>query len=100
MHAPILDSDHAPDNLTPDDPSWAAACAEFAAHAKQHAENMDPDRIRAAAFIFIDAGGTVCDDVTSAMGGTICDDVLIHGDRAPLIAALRAMLAALEASDV
>jgi hypothetical protein len=89
MHAPILDSDHAPDdNLTPDDPSWAEACAEFATHAKQHAESMDPDRIHAAAFIFIDAGGAVC------------DDTLIHGDRAPLIAALRAMLGALEASDV
>jgi hypothetical protein len=88
MHAPILDSDHAPDDLTPDDPSWAAACAEFGADAQTNAGNIDPDRLRAAAFVFIDAGGLVD------------DDFIAHGDRAPLIAALRAMLAALEASDV
>jgi hypothetical protein len=88
MHAPILDSDHAPDNLTPDDPSWAAACAEFGAEARTHAADIDPDRLRAAAFIFIDVGGLVD------------HDFIAHGDRAPLISALRAMLAALEASDV
>jgi hypothetical protein len=60
MHAPILDSDHAPDDLAlNDDAAWAAACAEFGADAKAHAADISPDRLRAAAFIFIDVGGLV-----------------------------------------
>ena len=88
MHAPILDSDHTPDDLTPDDPSWAAACAEFGASTRAHVSDINPDRLRAAAYVSIDVGGLVD------------DDFIALGDRAPLIAALKAMLAALESSDV
>ena len=91
MHAPILDSDHTPDDLTPDDPSWAAACAEFGASTRAHVSDINPDRLRAAAYVFIDSRGE---------DETIRDNVVILGSRAPLISALKDMLAALESSDV
>lgn len=69
---------------TPDDPSWSAQLEEFRKHAGIHLDTAEPDKTAAAAFIVIHPGGLVA------------DDFIVHGDRAPLIAALRAMLASLE----
>jgi hypothetical protein len=76
---PIDDIEPAPDN-----PSWSAQLEEFRKLAETCLDTSEPETTAAAAIIVIHSDGTVS------------DDFIVHGDRAPLIAALRAMLASLE----
>jgi hypothetical protein len=69
---------------TPDSPSWSAQLEEFSKLAGTYLDTSEPETTAAAAIIVIHSDGAVS------------DDFIVHGDRAPLIAALRAVLASLE----